>query len=310
MKTPPDRRGSSVWSSRGLSAGIRAFPTRCRLTVTDPLPDAEPNPLNAADRTNGADRPGPLRSDIWLTLHTRKAQELVRGRSGAAGRDPIIGLGLFADRLRVIWQAARDDDPYADWWLIMVHDAIADRAALFQRQREDLENTLAQMGAIDIALPESQQPYRIPLRFATPYAYRAANLVASFDTLTRTALATCHVGLLDKTQAGDIIRAGARKLRSLFLIPLGYRFLNIDRATLGGHTDERARRKMGSLPAAVRQGVQRAPLAPLRKVTSVEPARPTPATENLPGGVPQEGPDAIDELDRRDPPGGESSGAP
>ncbi|MES9958674.1 MAG: AcaB family transcriptional regulator, partial [Sedimenticola sp.] len=79
-----------------------------------------------------ADKPGPLRGQIWLTLQTNQARRLIRGRNGAKGQSPIIGLGLFAERLRLIWQASRNDDPYADWWLIKVHEAIEGREALFQ----------------------------------------------------------------------------------------------------------------------------------------------------------------------------------
>jgi hypothetical protein len=38
------------------------------------------------------------------------------------GKKPDHRCSGFADRLRVIWQAARNDDPYADWWLIKVHE--------------------------------------------------------------------------------------------------------------------------------------------------------------------------------------------
>ena len=60
--------------------------------------------------------PGTLRGQVWLTVQTRQAQRLIRGRSGNADKPAIIGLVGFADRLRVNRQAARNDNPYADWW--------------------------------------------------------------------------------------------------------------------------------------------------------------------------------------------------
>ncbi len=243
--------------------------------VTDEIPNTGPDESGGPGQSGGAPtigEPGPLRGDIWMTLHTRKAQELVRGRPGTEGREPVVGLGLFTDRLRLVWQAAGDDDPWADWWLIKVDEAIREREALFRCQRQDLDERLARMGSIDIAVPESTRPYRMPLRFASPYAYQAAGLVSTYDALSCAVLAACHVGVLGRAEGSDVIRLGARRLRSLFLIPLGYRSLGIDRASASGGKGDRAVRKMGPLPAAVLRGEHRAPLAPeLRSASSGAP---------------------------------------
>ena len=61
---------------------------------------------------------------MTLTLETRQAQRMVKGRPGTADKPAIMGLIGFANRLRVIWHGARADDPYADWWLVKVHDAL------------------------------------------------------------------------------------------------------------------------------------------------------------------------------------------
>ncbi len=98
---------------------------------------------NLKSKPDDVEKLGPLRGQVWLTLQTNQARRLVRGRNGTKGRSPIIGLGLFAERLRLIWQASRNDDPYADWWLIKVHEAIEDREALFELcKRLDEKNVL------------------------------------------------------------------------------------------------------------------------------------------------------------------------
>ena len=56
-------------------------------------------------------QPGALHGQVWLTVQTHHAQQLIHGREGTPDKPPIIGLTGFANRLRVIWQAARDDDP-------------------------------------------------------------------------------------------------------------------------------------------------------------------------------------------------------
>src|SRR5690606_38405599 len=67
-----------------------------------------------------------LRGEVSLTVHTRYAKSLIGGRPASAGKPAIIGLLGFANRLRVIWRAAKQDDPYAHWWLIRLDAALED----------------------------------------------------------------------------------------------------------------------------------------------------------------------------------------
>lgn len=222
------------------------------------------NADTAAGSKQAADGPGTLRGQTWLTVQTRQAQQLIQGRNGSADKPAIIGLVGFADRLRVIWQAARDDDPYADWWLIKVHEALDQAREFIGRHQEELDKRLAQMQALEVEVAQSLRPYRIRLQFANPYAYQGAQLVAAYDTLVRTVLTCRHIGLLDNEAAAGIVNLCARKVRGTFVVPLGYRFLGIDRKCLqrGSGKDPRACQLMGELPEEVLSGEQRAPLVP------------------------------------------------
>ncbi|PUB78730.1 PFL_4669 family integrating conjugative element protein [Candidatus Thiodiazotropha sp. LNASS1] len=214
-----------------------------------------------------ADGPGALRGQAWLTVQTRQAQQLIRGRNSSTDKPAIIGLVGFADRLRVIWQAARDDDPYADWWLIKVHQALDQARGFIGSHQEELDKQLAQMPALEVEVAQSQRPYRIRLQFANPYAYQGAQLIAAYDTLVRTVMTCRHIGLLDNEDTEGIVKLGARKVRGTFVVPQGYRLLGIDRNRLlrGSGRDPRACQLMGELPEEVLSGERRAPLVP-RKV--------------------------------------------
>jgi integrating conjugative element protein (TIGR03761 family) len=222
---------------------------------------------NTISNSNGSDNLGPLRGQVWLTLQTRQARQLVRGRNGTPEKPAIVGLAAFADRLRVIWQAARNDDPYADWWLIKVHEAIEDRASLLQRLQRELDKELVQMESIEVAVAASERPYRMPLQFANPYAYQAARLVSKYDALVCTALTACHIGQLDSISCNEVIKLGARRIRALFLIPQGYRFLHIDRACIQKGSGEcgQAAQLMSRVPDDVLSGERRAPIVPGRR---------------------------------------------
>jgi len=219
------------------------------------------------NRSKLPEKPGALSGQVWLTIQTSQAQQLIRGRNGSPDKPAIIGLIGFADRMRLIWQAARNDDPYADWWLIKVHDAIEMNVDYVRNWQREMRNLLGQMTAMDITIAESSRPYRVPLQFANPYAYQAALLLSEYDALVRMVLTVHHVGLLESEGRNGLIKSCARKIRALFVVPQSYRFLKIDREAVHKATgrSHEARQAMGELPDDILSGERQAPLVP-RKV--------------------------------------------
>jgi hypothetical protein len=134
-----------------------------------PTGPAEPR-AGAEDGGPPIARPGALRGQAWLTLQTRHAGRLVKGRQGAADRPPITGLLGFANLLRAIWHGARADDPYADWWLVKVHQALDLASEELDRAKAALEERLAASDGMDVDTAASVKPTRVKLQFANPYA--------------------------------------------------------------------------------------------------------------------------------------------
>ncbi len=228
---------------------------------------AEPQRQPFAESSTQPAHPGALHGEVWLTLQTRQAHQLIHGREQSSTKPAIIGLVGFANRLRVIWQAARSDDPYADWWLIQIHQAIEAAETFLAERQATLTDQLKQMTAMEASVANSCHPFRVQLQFANPYAYRAARLLVRFDALICTALTACHIGLLDQESRRETQHACARKLRALFMIPQAYRFLKLDRATVHAQTGRthEARQAMGELPRGILSGEHQPPLAP-RKI--------------------------------------------
>ena len=231
----------------------------------DPIPHQTDQ--NLVERPRPPSTPGALHGQVWLTIQTNQAQQLIHGRTGSPDKPTIIGLVGFANRLRVIWQAARSDDPYADWWLIKVHEAIEVAGTYLGHQQADLVRQLEQMPAMEVSIAASQRPCRVHLQFANPYAYRGAQLLAEYDRLVCTALTACHIGLLDTETRVHVQQACARKLRALFMLPQNYRLLKIDREAVRRQTgrSHEARQIMGEVPDDILSGEHQAPLVP-RKV--------------------------------------------
>ena len=217
-----------------------------------------------------SEKPDVLHGEIWLSLQTSHAQRLFHGRATSKTQPAIVGLVGFANRLRVIWQAARDDDPYADWWLIKIHEGIAVVGEELRSRQQQLIEFFKQMGTLDVDVATSKRPYRAPLNFANPYAYQGAKLLSEFDHLVCHALTLRHVGVLGNQASEDIINASARRLRSLFMISQRYRLLKIDREKVraGAGRSQDARKLMGDLPTDVLSGARRAPIHPGKRKDS------------------------------------------
>jgi len=228
---------------------------------------SDPNEVSGPDQAAAGTpvpQPGALRGQAWLILQTRHAQRLIKGRPGTGGKAPIIGLLGFANRLRVIWQGARADDPYADWWLVRVDQALAAAGQSMDTARAQLSSGVEESAGLRITPAESVQPTRVALHFTNPYAYRGAQLLATYDGLARAVLTARHVGLLNRGEAERLLHQGARPVRRGFASAMGYQSMGLTRTDVaqGTATAERARAAMGEIPPEVLNGTRRALLAP------------------------------------------------
>jgi integrating conjugative element protein (TIGR03761 family) len=216
-----------------------------------------------------AQEPGALRSQLWLTIQTREAKRLVTGRRAESGRAGIIGLTRFAALLRPLWNAARADDPYADWWLLQVDEALEQAHGTVQTLSEPLATLWQGLPAVDIQVAESLEPLRVPLQFGNPYAFRGAYLVADYDSLVRRVLTAQHVGLLPREDAERRLALGGRAVRRTYSSPVGYKFFGITREDVVQGTARalEACAAMGELPAEVRDRARRGRYAPEIRAT-------------------------------------------
>ncbi len=216
-------------------------------------------------------QPGALRGEVYLSIQTRQAKRLIYGRADTLDKAAIIGLVGFADRLRLIWQAASQDDPWADWWLIKIDAALTKARESIRTGQAELEVCLKKLAALEISVATSQKPFRIALKFANPYAYRGAQMIAAFDELARTLLTCRHVGMLSNKLTESVLNEHSHAIRGVFTIPQGYQLLGVNREGVRQGTEQAATaaQLMGLVPAAVLSGQQAAALTPKKIKTPV-----------------------------------------
>ena len=227
-------------------------------------PNSSPGESPISVSTVANDAPGVLRGEVWLTVQSHHAQRLILGRAATLEKPAITGLIGFADRIRVIWNAARADDPYADWWLIKIDEALERARSRIKKEQSALDEHIEHRSALQIKVQTTTKPYRVALNFANPYAYWGAHLIAEFDTAARTILTAKHVGLMNGALAERALQGCAGAIRSLFAVPQGFRVLRIDRKDVraGNKAAKAAADLMGELPQAVLQGEHAAALTP------------------------------------------------
>ena len=159
------------------------------------------------------------------------------------------------------------DDPYADWWLIKVEEALQQAAREVKVLCQRVEQQLSRTPAMEVKIAESLHAIRVPLKFRNPFAYSAARILADFDMLVRAVLTARHIGLMDRREAERCLVLGTRALRRAMGTALGYKYEGVKRQDLrdGNIKVQRAREHMGEVPAEVVDGSRRARYAPEKR---------------------------------------------
>ncbi len=212
------------------------------------------NSTDAIDGIANTGSPSALRGDIYLTLHTRTAIRVMRGRRANRKRDvaPILGLYHFGSRMRDIYRAAAEDDPYADRTL--VHTERRFEAAenklkeLIRQLQQRLERVRANQMEVEECL--SMQPRRF--RIKTPrYGAQGARLIGILDKVVRLAYTANHVNQMTRREMKQFIDSAAHEVRSAFYQQEQYKYLALTRDDIRQQTQRwgLALEQMGKLEA-------------------------------------------------------------
>jgi integrating conjugative element protein (TIGR03761 family) len=209
------------------------------------------------------ERPGRLKSEVQLALHTVDAQTAFAGYSAK----DAVSLLRFGGRMTEVWDAAAKDDPYADWMLLKVYDGLIklrnQLAALIQDYQYQL-NQSCQYSSLTLTPFLSEKPLLKSLWFRTQYGYLGANLIADFDELIRTVLTANRVGvILDKSH--EVIRdKWLKQINELFKLPFKWQPFNITRADVKESNElaAKAKKALGKLPNDILTKTLRSPFSP------------------------------------------------
>lgn len=214
------------------------------------------------------DRPGRILGSANLKIQTRQAQRLVYGRRRSEGKNQIIGMLQFGFFVQKIWAGAVMDDPYADWYLLKIHDALERGREELVEMRQEVDVTLKSMSSMQIDMGHSVEPILIPIQFPNPFGYMGAYLIADYDELTISVLTVRHFGLLDRSTAERYLARGASIVRRTFMSSAGWKPTGVTRADFESQAAdaktrlEQAVKVMGECPPKILDGTLRSSMAP------------------------------------------------
>lgn len=221
--------------------------------------------VDVADTTK-SQTPGSLRGDSAIKLETVQAQLLYTGRKKRPDAEEILGLRGFGFLLVPIWNSVRSEtpDPYGEYWLIKIEQALSDRTAEIDLVVDELRQLSESATKRSFTDTHSVEPLEIPLRFSVPHAHKGAEMLARYDNLCLLALQSHHYGLLTDQQVKDYVYGGGHAVRSVFEVPKTWRQLGITRDDLKQKNAKalQAIEAMGELPQELINGELRPALTP------------------------------------------------
>ena len=198
-----------------------------------------------------------------IELHTFQGVHLFLGQRREGSRPGYPGLRLFSHLVAQPYRRAAQDDPWADWWLLKVEEALSRSEEELAQLSRRLESRLAGSD-LQVVNTASQKPTTVTLHFGTPYGYLGARLLLQYDGYVRRIVQARQAALLDRSEQSRWIRQGRKAVIRAYLSATGYRTFDVTRADLDPPTKAAiaAGSRMGALPQEVAAGRLRARHAP------------------------------------------------
>jgi integrating conjugative element protein (TIGR03761 family) len=201
-------------------------------------------------------QPGPVISKATIQLHTRIAVDLFHGQKGFT---------WFAANLNKLWDLSLQDDPYADYRLILIEEQLPLVSQYLAQKAEDVEERLGALACVGIqpVSYQSVRPVDAPLAFRATQAAAAVLQLAALDRLAQKALMAKHFGLLNESDWQNLVGACAKALRDFFAVSEHH----ATGAGRGDFASKNARaldvlERLGEIPVEIMEGSKRPMMGP------------------------------------------------
>ena len=189
-----------------------------------------------------------------VVLYSDAALRLLKGREGdrSINQYPIYGLMQFAKRNSLIWDDAKNKNPYAVWFLIRLdkkQDAVQATLDRYSCLFKDSYNDGSGVDYQEILFNEES----FPLDFKTPYSWNAMRHIKQFDSLFLKAAKLNNIGLMKKPEFNAFIREVNKVVAASFNEASFYVTLELSIEDIKNKTEnsKKAAKKMGIVPSKI-----------------------------------------------------------
>ncbi len=201
---------------------------------------------------------GSLVASAELALHSIDTLRLWN----PSKKSKSLGAGVFFSRASTLEYAARQDDPYADYALLVIENAL-DSA---MRTCQEIEAALPVRNTSRVSYHEalSRDPITKTIKTTARFGWRFVDLIEQFDiTMVRLSDASFKAQITRK-ETEDYRSKALAAIRNVITLSVQMQHSGITRHDVASNNAkaQAAQEKLGAIPLEVLEGIERAQFAP------------------------------------------------
>ena len=156
-----------------------------------------------------------------MMVHTLEAYRLFMGRAPSPdGRlHAIPGGKRQGAALRALWLLTGNDNPYAEWALILHEQAHNRLAKLLADEISECRRRIGALAdrGLKIKLQVSSSPVELDLGFRSPYGYAVCELIVDYDLFVRYVKTLARKNQLSDEKARKKLKDATRQIRAAWI---------------------------------------------------------------------------------------------
>ena len=191
-----------------------------------------------------------------VELHVRDTYAFLLGREADPERHKGYISGMFAagKAIRTLVQGHVAGCPYATWYLVQIEEGMARFRALVQEKEAQARALVEAVTVVRLDPFTSRRPAEVPLDFVVSYGFHFADMLVRFDNVLRLLQSYLRQHFISQEEYRAIRNPLAKELRTLFRLPMLWRFVGRDAVLQQTNQLLAAEHDMGRLPQEILDG--------------------------------------------------------
>lgn len=149
------------------------------------------------------ENPGQVVTNKTLTLHTKEALKIFKGREANAEKSvrDIPGIPVYASFLKVIWGDCWNGNLYAKYWIQKLEKSLGEAEKHLISVKSQLDNKSAsRLKQISLSNSEATHPVDVEINFASPYTYKIIYLLIQLDEIVAQMINLRHIAIINPVE--------------------------------------------------------------------------------------------------------------